>query len=399
MDQDEVWVLILKHIQQDITPQEAEQLAEWLKQGGNRQLFDRLTDPSNLHAKIEEYRNFQVSEDVAWKRLLDAGLPIQKHHKKSFDTWLPYIAAAALLLGIVAIRFSWFLPPEKSDLKINKQDVLLSERKDLSPGGDKAILTLSDGRKVTLDSSKAGQKDVQAGSQVQYGAGEVRYDAGGNNVSHLIYNTVTTPRGGKFRIVLPDGSIAWLNASSSLRYPVAFIGKERKVEMTGEIYFEVATNATSVFKVSTNKTEILVLGTSFNVNTYNNEPTNKTTLLSGRVKIRENITGKEVLLKPGQEAVLPSTGSPLWKVADADVDMTIAWKNGRFQFKGADIQTIMRQISRWYNVNVEYKGDIPPVEFTGKMHREAKASEILEVLKSTGIHFTIIDSSKIVVSN
>jgi transmembrane sensor len=213
---------------------------------------------------------------------------------------------------------------------------------------------------------------------------------------------LATPKGGQYQLVLPDGSKVWLNAASSIRYPVAFTGNERNVELTGEAYFEVAKNPAMPFKViipsstKAGRSMIEVLGTHFNVSAYNDEDATKTTLLEGKVRIvsgewaagNGRSTGKkqEALLQPGQQALLFTSGQ-LKKIDDADVELAMAWKNGFTAFKSADIKSIMRQVARWYNVEVVYEGTIPQRSFTGGVSRDARLSELLHLLEVSKVNF------------
>jgi ferric-dicitrate binding protein FerR (iron transport regulator) len=199
-------------------------------------------------------------------------------------------------------------------------------------------------------------------------------------------NTITTPRGGQYQVVLPDGSKVWLNAASSIEFPTSFTGNTRNVSITGEAYFEVAKNAAKPFLVKTNRAVIEVLGTHFNVMAYDDEAEMKTTLLEGAVKVKSGSTSN--YLRHGQQAVLNATGQTR-VLDDVDVDDATAWKNGIFQFNDAGIEVIMRQASRWYDVNVSYEGQIPVKQFTGRISRKVKASELLNMLAYTGVKFRI----------
>jgi hypothetical protein len=274
-------------------------------------------------------------------------------------------------------------------------------KNDVAPGGDKAILILGDGSQVILDNTKNGTIGQQGNAKVlKIDAGKLAYNmqSGGKDIPKVIpFNTVSTPRGGQFQIELPDGSTVWLNATSSLRFPTAFIkGKERKVELTGEAYFEVTKNETMPFKVIVNKMEVQVLGTHFNVMAYSNEHEIKTTLLEGSVKINSTVNKKSIVIKPGQQASLDNTNSEINVSQNIDVDLVVAWKNGFTAFKSADISTIMRQVERWYDVDVNYQGVVPERTFTGKISRNANLSELLRLLEVSKIHFTI-DGRKITV--
>jgi ferric-dicitrate binding protein FerR (iron transport regulator) len=211
-----------------------------------------------------------------------------------------------------------------------------------------------------------------------------------------MYNTLGTPRGGQYRLMLPDGSKVWLNAISSIRYPAAFTGKERVVEITGEAYFEVAKDATHPFKVLVHNgdMEISVLGTHFNVNAYNDEPIIKTTLVEGSVKVTRD--KQTAVIKPGEQTELNSSGA-LKIIHDADIDEAVAWRNGLFEFQDADLQSILRQVMRWYDVEVDYQGNIPERFFTAIISRDKTLTGVLEILKLSDIDYKL-DGKKLVIT-
>jgi len=281
---------------------------------------------------------------------------------------------------------------------------------DFSPGGNKAILTLSDGSKVALDGKGALNKltgnektVISKSSDGQLVYNTAALHASGPDPAASLNNMISTPRGGQYQVILPDGTRVWLNAASSLRFPLAFKGTERKVQVTGEAYFEVAKiSNTQVqhgkkvtqrvpFIVETEKQRIEVLGTHFNVNSYADEYSTNTTLLEGsvRVSVQHAIEGSKqdlYTLKPGQQSKLTAQGIA---VTDADTEEAIAWKNGSISFVNADIKTIMRQVSRWYNVDIKYQGNIPERIFTGSIPRNSKLSELLKILEFSNIKFSI----------
>jgi len=268
---------------------------------------------------------------------------------------------------------------------------------DIFPGSNKAVLTLSNGKKISLTDSKSGSIAVDGNESIIKAAdGTISYrpNSGSASPGELLYNTITTPRGGQWPVViLPDGSKAILDAASSIKYPVVFTGTERRVTITGQVYFEVLHDAAKPFRVDVKGQTIEDIGTHFNVNAYDDEPVIKTTLIEGSVKITRGqyITA----IKPGQQAV-SRNGSNSIIVSEADIDEAIAWKNGLFVFKGSDMATVMRQLSRWYDVDVDYDGAVPQRLFNGDMHRSMKASQVLEVLSFYNVHFKI-DGKKIIV--
>jgi transmembrane sensor len=267
----------------------------------------------------------------------------------------------------------------------------------ITPGGNRAILKLGDGTEIILDSAGEGELAQQGQAKiVKLGDGQLSYRSSKNTPGETVYNTIITPRGGQYQLTLADGSKVWLNASSSLRYPAVFSGKERKVELTGEGYFEVAKNAAMPFHVQANSMDIEVLGTHFNINSYTDEPAIRATLLEGSVKVKSEGSRKSdkevqtsdlklqtsVILKPGQQAVL-APHSPLTTNHSPDLEEVMAWKNGLFQYKAADIETVLRQAARWYDVQFEYKGHISE-RFSGQINRNANAEQLLQILELTG---------------
>lgn len=277
------------------------------------------------------------------------------------------------------------------------------------PGGNKAVLTLADGSTIVLDSAANGQLAQQGISQViKTENGELVYEQVVRNSgtpltthhSPLAYNTISTPRGGQYQVVLPDGSRVWLNAVSSLRFPASFTGNEREVQLTGEAYFEVAAVPLSangkgkkpfIVKIlpaagNAGGSRVEVLGTHFNIKAYNDEAAIKTTLLEGAVSMSTSKTRR--ILKPGQQARAAKDGQMI--VDDnADVDEAVAWKNGRFQFTDAGVETVMREIARWYNVEVAYAGNVPAEKFEGEIPRNSNITEVLRILELSNVHCKI----------
>ncbi|WP_428329403.1 FecR family protein [Mucilaginibacter sp.] len=260
------------------------------------------------------------------------------------------------------------------------------------PGGQKAILTMGNGKTIVLDSAangllaKTGTSNVLKthNGQIIYNTGATANDA----ADEVSYNTLSTPKGGEYQVVLPDGTKVWLNAASSITYPVAFVGNERRVKLTGEAYFEVAKNKSKPFYVKMNNdVEVKVLGTHFNIAAYSDDAEITTTLLEGSVQITKNKA--QSLLSPGQQAVINYKSDNI-AVSEANIDDAMAWKNGYFIFNDDNITGIMKKISRWYDVDVEYKGTIPDQNFGGTFHRSKSITELLHHLEKIGkIHFKV----------
>lgn len=298
------------------------------------------------------------------------------------------IAAAVLVFVLTG---AWFVITKRNVRHIVPQTV----KNNIIPGGNKAILTLANGRKINLSDAGTGKIAKQGNTNISKTAdGKLLYAAdeltARNGAPAVELNTIETPRGGQYQIDLPDGTKVWLNAASSLKYPAQFTGNQRNVTLNGEAYFEVAPDKLKPFIVNSGKQAVKVLGTHFNINAYNDEPVITTTLLKGSVLVTQENTHQTSLLKPGQQAQVADD----IKVSKADVDEAVAWKNGMIKFSNQDIKSVMRIIARWYNVDIIYKGNISNIGFGGSVSRSMKISEILKVLETTGyVHFKITGRS------
>ena len=320
-------------------------------------------------------------------------VPAANTHK-----WYIRLAAAAAIAGLIAMGIYFFLRPDPSMQVAKTENARSGNNNDVLPGKNTATLTLSDGTTVILDEAKNGTISTQGNTKIlKLDNGILSYNASHKgNVVEVLYNTISTPKGGQYQVLLSDGSKVWLNAASSLKFPASFTGKERKVELLGEAYFEVAKNDKMPFKVEADGMEVEVLGTHFNINSYDDESTVRTTLLKGSVRI--NGAKSKSFLKPGQQAKLERDGD-IKIVNNADVDQAVAWKEGRFQFNRADIHEVMRQIARWYNVSIEYKG-IVSSHFGGTISRDVNLSQVLEMLQLTGeVKFHVEDKKVVVTPN
>lgn len=356
--------------------------------------FANLSD--FLANKTDEEKSVLRSEmelNIMERVIADAGKKKGRWLLMPAKNWYRVAAAASVIL-IVSFAF-YFTISDVSD-KGEKNAVLHPSQKDLVPGGNRALLTLANGSTIILDSASNGTLSKQGNVKViKLNDGQLVYDKTNEKKDEILYNTISTPKGGQYQLVLSDGSRVWLNAASSLRFPATFSTDKRKVELTGEGYFEVAKNKAKPFEVVTGNAVVEVLGTHFNINAYNDEAEVRTTLLEGSVNVRGENSGATIV--PGEQAVLTNTSNKVGVKKNVDVEEVTAWKNGLFQFKQADVQTIMRQIARWYNVDVVYENGIPNKKFDGKIHRNANASEIFKILEEGGIHFKI-DGGKLIVS-
>ena len=341
---------------------------------------------------LEELRDEQLPGDrealqeqmkqVIWHR---AGL----HKPRIF--WIRWTAAAAIMA--VALAGSYLLlvrhpAPQQAKRMLPKGQY----HNDVIPGHNGAVLTLSNGRQIVLDSAQNGSIAEESNATLTKKGGEIIYNAHSQG-SELLYNTMTTPRGRQYSLVLSDGTKVWLNAASSISYPTAFAGKERRVMITGEAYFEVAHNRSMPFIVQKGNIGVQVLGTNFNVNGYEDEPLFKVTLLEGSVRV-QNPNGSEII-KPGQQAQISPKGA-VSRTGGIDVEEVMAWKNGTFLFNGKELPAIMRQLSRWYDVEVVYQKRTDDL-FYAEIPINTKLSDVLKALELTGkVHFDI-DGRKIIV--
>nr|WP_255496288.1 FecR family protein [Mucilaginibacter sp. FT3.2] len=320
----------------------------------------------------------------------------EKYQSKVFPLFgFRNIAAAVIAFIFISTGAYYCLHNSAKDPLITKNKIRVKH--DAEPGKNKAILTLDNGEKVVLDSARIGTLAKKGNISIKKAKdGQLIYTVEGNDNSSagaVAYNTISTPRGGEYQVILPDGSKVWLNAASSLKFPTAFAANSRNVELTGEAYFEVAKNPSKSFTVNVNTLDVKVLGTHFNINAYSDEDAIKTTLLEGSVQLS---SGNSVsLLKPDQQGIFARNKI---QVIDVDAEKAIAWKKGIFEFNRCSIQDIMKQLSRWYDVEVVYTGKVSNDEFVGKIERSVKLSRVLHILELNHVHFKIEDK-KIIVSS
>jgi transmembrane sensor len=303
-------------------------------------------------------------------------------------------AAAAIVLLVAGL---WIFTNEKNPGQPQQQPV--QQIAEIAPAQEGAILTLADGSKMVLDSMGNGTISHQQGTELVLKNGQLEYRTEGTIAGEEKYNTISTPKGRQFRIILPDGTVAWLNAASSIRFPTRFTKDVRRVEISGEVYFEAASFVKEKKKIpfivnADNRFEVEVLGTHFNVNAYTDEPALHTTLLEGKVAITmmNKAGGREkITLKPGQQASLKMRNGYVEEiiVLTGDIDKVMAWKNGVFDFEDARIDEVMRQLKRWYDIEVKYESGVPDIEFVGKMTRDIPLNGLLIALEKSNVHFRL----------
>ncbi|HWK07640.1 MAG TPA: FecR domain-containing protein [Puia sp.] len=421
-------IILDKFLAEDLTPEELSFFLAAVKEPANetillaivgRKLEQKDYQGLSIEAKIPEM--FRAMLDKAAAAAAD-----DRPDHSATTNWPPtavtrrifpvrrIAAAVLLLLAGAGGYFIWTNRGQRATAQQAGPDSRF--KNDIAPGGNKAILTLSNGQTILLDSSSNGTLARQGNtSVVKLNSGQLAYrPADGREPANqrqtataapapLIYNTLSTPRGGQYQLALPDGSKVWLNAASSIRYPTAFSGKERKVEITGEAYFEIAKNAAMPFKVTIatrrgetghdgghkgeagvendgDANEIEVLGTSFNIMAYEDDTVASTTLLEGAVKITKGVTSRTIA--PGQQLITGNKGS-MRIIPDADVQKIIAWKNGKFIFYNDDIISIMKQLTRWYDIDVRMTGVVHD-HYTGRISRQVNISQVLKMMEAAG---------------
>lgn len=374
MKREQIQYLLQQYLDGTITESESALLGDvLLEQEGTEEVELALQEIAMESDKDPLYKKER------WEDMI-SGILHPSPKKRVLPIRIMQFAAAAVVLGIIATGlYFWPAANNPSAIGITKHDV--------APGSNKAVLILGDGSRVALDST--GNKILHQGSiAIHQQGGQLQYDQQGGATS-VNYNTLTTPRGGQFQIILPDGTKVWLNAASSLRYPTMFTGGERKVEITGEAYFEVAKNTAMPFRVKVSKdATVEVLGTHFNINAYPDEAAIRATLLEGKIKVMD------VVLSPGEQAQITADIKVLRSV---DTSAVMAWRYGLFNFEGQNLKEVMRQLSRWYDIEVVYEQGVPDIIFGGKMLRNINLSQLLKMLEDAEVHFTLEEGRKLII--
>lgn len=385
MKRERIYYLLNGYLNSELSPLETEELQLLLLEDKTalrvRDSFPSIIDgyDADTHYKPEEWEPIADRILSGSKMMTASVLPDVPKRRMHLRTWS---LAAAVCICVAAGGYLWMRGTGSTpQAEVSRQRHFPA----IVPGKEGAVLTLADGSRIVLDSLSNGVIASQAGTEVALKNGALSYNEG-SVTTEQVYNTITTPKGRQFRLKLADGTQVWLNAASTLRFPAAFTGKERKVEVSGEVYFEVAGNAAMPFKVVTKDQEqINVLGTAFNVNAYEDEAATRVTLISGAVQV--NNGARSQLLQPGEQARL-ATGKT--EIARVDVEQVVAWKNGVFSFdKEVSLEEVMRQVGRWYDVDIKYEGSISQKKFGGKIHRASEIEKVLEILEESGIHYRV----------
>src|SRR5215217_528273 len=384
--------LYRQYLGKSLSEKELAELRDLLQQPGYAQNFEGVLDghweslgtaqlapvPDDIKERI--YRSVigheqQVGEDWMQEQPAAAGV-------KARRLWYSIAAVASIAVIIMGV---WFFNSRYSSNVT--QDTELAYHNDVAPGKNGATLTLANGQRIAINDALTGNIASQSGVKISKTAdGELIYDITAAEKGATAYNTLATTRGEQIRLRLPDGSLVFLNAASSLKYPTSFANmNERSVELNGEGYFEVAKDKAHPFIVQTDRQKVEVLGTHFNINSYADEAGTRTTLVEGSVRV--SVNGHKEVLKPSQQSLLYDGAI---KVQPANVEEVVAWKNGDFVFNGEPLQDIMRKLSRWYNIDVVYKGDVANELYTAKISRNKNISEVIQLLEQAeSVHFKI----------
>jgi transmembrane sensor len=411
----EIDKLIVKYLQQQITAAETTLLEEWKAESPeNKFVFDQLTSAASVKGNLE--RIYMYDKEKGWKKIESGKWKVESGEEEKAGSreslvvspstplriklW-KRIAVAAGIVGVLFVAGYWLMKDKTTD---DPSTIAQGEKTNdvKAPDKNRAQIKLADGTIVYLDSAGNGQLALQGNVKLVKNAnGEIVYEATDDEPQTWVqYNTLFNPRGSKVQpLLLDDGTKVWLNSESSITYPTAFVTSERKVEITGEAYFEVAKNASKKFYVTGAGVTTEVLGTHFNVNTFRDEGVVRVTLLEGSVEVKSKVgSGKSKVIKPGEQAVSLLSGE-LSVNKDVDVEEVMAWKNGLFQFNRANIVMIMRQVERWYDVEVVFEqNDLKEKDFTGGIGRAENVSEVLKMLERTGVLHFKVEGRKIIVS-
>lgn len=371
----EVGLLISKAIRGKLTAEEEQRLQAWLNEkDGNRQLYNKLLEEAADPATATQW--LDGDRDEVLQR-------IKRHRRTGHKTEpgrvgryrkLGIAVAAAAILAAVSVLYPRVAKPPLPAHELKQA----AHTPDLHPGGNVATLTLGNGSVIALNKQANGTLASQGNTTIlKPDSGSLVYNAQGNS-QKILYNRITTPRGGRYKVTLPDGSRVWLNAGSSLRFPTAFRGGERKVTLTGEAYFDIISYPDQPFIVETDNIQITELGTQFNIMAYDDEPAVKTTLIDGAVKVGKGAVS--VILRPGEQAQAGINIKGI-QVKSVDTAEAVAWKNGLFLFHGTELKEVLRQLTRWYDIDIVYNGK-DNVHLNGMISRRASLSAVLDLLKT-----------------
>ena len=381
MRQVEIRKLVKKYLHDTATKEETEKLFQWYRSEMNADSnwdLDAFEDEEDL--KLFILSKIDASD------LIEKQAPV---YRKFY-----YLVSAASLAIFMAIGLYFFNNNNQTYVSpTSVKKVVKQKAIDIQPGTNKAILTLSNGKKIILDDSQnevvindgAIKVHKNAKGIIEYTLNRLGKEQNEKTEVQTGYNTIQTPIGGKFQLTLADGSKVWLNSASSLRFPVYFSGDNRTVELKGEAYFEVAKSQNKKFTVRSGNQTVEVLGTHFNINAYSDEPVITTTLIEGAIRVVELNTQKFQILKPGEQSKVHND----IKIQKKDTQADIAWKDGYFYFENSSIETVMRQLGRWYGITARYESVLPQQHFEGAISTNLTLLEVLEILQKSNVHFSL----------
>lgn len=420
--------LIYSYLEESLSPEQSSTLDAWLNENQqNRLFFNKIIQQEYIHQGMVNQLKIDQNEQALFDKVL-AGINGKKE-QKAVRTPTPRMAfyrhwwvAASVLFILISGAYVW-LQRHQDQVAANNSNRFTT---DISAGKDGAILTLADGSQIVLDSLKNGVVATQNGAAIVLKNGQLTYAPASIQTTAIAYNTITTPKGRQFQLTLPDGTRIWLNAASSIKYPTNFTEKERKITITGEAYLEVIKNTQQPFFVNINDlATVQVLGTSFNINAYENEPSINTTLIEGSVRVddwipegalrrgydrsfasaqddkelregKKPLANKSVILQPGEQAQI---AEKIKVIKDANIEKVTSWRNNAFNFTATSFAEVMRQIERWYDIEVVYENGIPNIQLGGKASRTLSLSGILSVLSDLEVSFRLEAGRKLVISN
>lgn len=369
--------LTIKYLLGTLTDVERQELDAILDEDPiRRQRFDQRTSSHRLQQNLQTYLDIQKAQRI----------PV-----RTLRRYLPY-AAAAVIIAIITLAL--YIHRRQPQQQLQQSDPIIAMQHDFQPGSNRAMLTLADGTTIDLDAAKNGMISSQNNAQIfKTDSGRIAYNTNKTKAATLAYNIVSTPRGGTYQVTLPDGSTAWLNAASSIRFPTSFANK-REVQTTGEVYFDIASDAAKPFYVSSGAISIQVLGTEFDIQHYNNEPSARVTLVTGAIKVQ---AGRHDRVLTGQQQAKLTPETPITVIDNPDISQAIAWKTGFFRFKNADIRSIMREVERWYDVDVEYQVTDNAATYGGRISRGLPLSQLLRLLQGNNIHHYKMEGRKLII--
>lgn len=378
--------LLEKYVSNSLTPSETQQLSQLLEDPFCQKQLEISMDQECTEKVYSEEELSEIRDQIFENMMRQRGAVPGK--LVSFPVWKKLAIAASVVFMLGTISWIFLNSKKQSDSL-----TLAKKQTDVGPGSFKAKLQLADGTSIVLDSAVLGELAREGNTTIIHKDGQLVYNEDGAE-GEVVYNTVSTSRGETYSLTLADGSVVYLNSASSVRFPVAFSGTERRIEITGEAYFKVAKNVDEPFIVSINGMDVQALGTEFNINAYPDESFKKTTLIEGSVKVSMKGDPQIEILKPGQQTKL--NGTDLSVISNVNIEEVIAWKEGVFHFESADLESILREFSRWYDVDVMFEGEIPKERFFVIMSRKSSLSSVLKALQANDIKFRI-ESNRLIV--